>query len=90
MGIQPDHEIIDIMESGSWSILSRYYRDFVASPNTPSGQYNIHSSHLQIFSASVLLRHISNLSHVLIEQAWWDDPMVRGEAAILLGNDEKA
>ena len=76
VGVQPDHETTDIMESWTWSQLSVFYRDFVASPNTPSGQFNIHGSPVKRFPASAPLRHISHLPDALIGQARWDDPMV--------------
>ena len=69
VGIQPNHKTTDIMESSSWSIVSRYNKDFTVSPNTASGQINIHESHVQRFPASVLLRNISHLSDALIGQA---------------------
>ena len=45
---------------------------------------------MERFVASVPLRHVSHLSDALIGQVRWDDPAVKYEASIVLGEDDTA
>ncbi|KAF8453402.1 hypothetical protein BDZ91DRAFT_808010 [Kalaharituber pfeilii] len=88
VGIQDDHETLDVPESGSWTTVAAAHRDLMATNGTPSGQINIHGYPTHRFPAAVALRHISALSDALIGQRRWDDPAVLIEADLVLGENE--
>jgi hypothetical protein len=90
IAIQPDHETLDLPEVGTWSYLAACHRDLVAPNTTPSGQINTHGRPLDRFPASLPLRHISHLSDALVGQNRWDNPLVRREAEIVLGENDDA
>ena len=87
LGIQEDHETLDIPECGTWTLVVQAHRDLIAPKTTPSGQINTHGRTLGRFPASLPLRHISHLSDALVGQTRWDDPLVQMEMGIVLGGD---
>lgn len=90
VGIQDDHETLDVPESGTWASIAQTHRDLLATNGTPSGQTNIHGRPMERFPASVALRNISALSDALIGLRRWDDPQVLADRDILLGSDDRA
>ena len=90
VGVQDDHETLDVPESGTWSSVAATHRDLLATKGTPSGQGNIHRFSPYRFPAAVTMRHISALSDALVGQRCWDDPQVIMERNWLLGADAKA
>ena len=57
---------------------------------TPSGQTNIHGRPVGKLPGSVPLNHISDLSDTLVGRSRWDDPLVKLEAELALGKNDKA
>lgn len=88
VGIQDDHETLDVPEPGSWSSVAATHRDLTATNGTPSGQINTHGFSPYRFPAAVAMRNISALSDALVGQRRWDDPHVVIERNWLLGPDD--
>ena len=57
---------------------------------SPSGKLNIHDRPVGKFLGSVPLNHISRLLDALVGRRWWVDPLVKLEAELVLGKNDKA
>ena len=90
VGVQDDHQTLNVPESGSWSSVAAMHRDLVVTNGTPSRQINMHGFPPYRFPAAVSMRNISALSDALVGQRRWDDPVVVIERNWLLGPDEDA
>ena len=89
VGIQKDHQVLDIPECGTWETLVNAHRDLSTLPTTPSGQVNIHGHPKFRFPSSIEFRGFSAISDALIGQRKWTSPAVVNECEILLGSDEE-
>ena len=76
VGIQDDHETLDMPESRSWSSVAATHGDLSTTNGTPLGQINTHVYHPYRLPAAVIMRNISSLSDALVGQRRWDDSQV--------------
>jgi hypothetical protein len=87
VGIQEDHETLDMAEGGSWSQLSAAHRDLLPGPSSPSGLGNLYSKIPYAFPAALPLTGLGAISDALVGRVRWDSPVVRAELNILFGPD---
>ncbi|KAL9123023.1 MAG: hypothetical protein Q9187_000414 [Circinaria calcarea] len=88
-GIREDDGItLDNAQSENLNDISILHRD-LASPNlSPSGRPNCYGRLSEPFAAAVKLPASSAIGDSLLGLRSWNDPMVRAERAILLGEDD--
>jgi hypothetical protein len=79
VGIQEDHETLDMPDGGTWSQLSAAYRDLLLEPTSPSGLGNLYSKVPYAFPAALPLTGLGAISNALVGRIRWDSPMVRAE-----------
>lgn len=87
VGIQEDHETLEVIEGGSWAELATAHRDLRPASRTPSGLANRYATIPYAFPAATQVASISALSDALVGRRRWTDPAVLTERAVLLGND---
>ena len=87
VGIQEDHQSLDVAESGSWSELSNAHRDLTHASMTPSGLPNRYATIPYKFPAAVSLVGLGGISDALVGRQRWDTPNVLREVRLLLGQD---
>lgn len=89
VGIQDDHEAMEVTEMGTWSMLSAAHRDLVAPDFTPSGKSNAYGKIPYAFPGAVQLATTSSLSAALVGRQKWTMHSVTYERNIMLmGSDE--
>jgi hypothetical protein len=72
VGIQKDHEALEVVEGGTWSELSAAHRDQRSPPATPSGLPNKHGAIPFRFPASININGLSPVSDALVGAKRWD------------------
>jgi len=87
MGIQEDHETLEVVKGGSWAELTTVHRDLHPTSRTPSGLSNRYATIPYAFPAATQVASISAISDALIGRRRWTNPAVIAERAVLLGND---
>ena len=88
MGIEEDHENLELYGTCPWEEASRSHRDMVAIKKEPSGQSHHFAIGEERFSASVELRGISALGDALVGARRWDSKSVIRERDVVLGEDD--
>lgn len=74
VGIQEDHETLEMIEGGMWSQLSAAHRDLLPCPASPSGLVNHYGGILFCFPAAVPLTGRGPISDALVGCVCWDNP----------------
>jgi hypothetical protein len=87
VGVQDDHETLDVIEGGTWSDLALSHRDLTAPKATPSGLPNRHGIIPYRFPAAVEIAGLGALSDALVCRRRWDSPLVIQERNLILGTD---
>ena len=67
VGIQDDHELLDIIKSGTWLWVAAVHRDLTHADNTPLGLLNCYGEILFWFPAAVALTRLGSISDALVE-----------------------
>ena len=88
MGIEKDHESLELYGTCSWEEASRSHRDMTAIKKEPSGQSHHFGIGEEKFSASIELREISALSDALLGARRWNSKSVIRERNLVLGEDD--
>ena len=84
IGIQDDHDNLEVTEGGTWVELADAHRDLKAPPRTPSGHANLYGAIPYRFPAAVELTAASALSDALLGKRRWDSPAVIRDRNLLL------
>jgi len=87
MGVQGDHESLDMTEVSSWEEIHRAQRDMVPMKKEPTGaplRFGIGSGR---FAGSVEMHGISRLGDAILGLTKWDTRAVQKERDIVLGLD---
>lgn len=87
VGVQDDHETLEVLEGGTWSELSEAHRDLQSPKATPSGLANRYGAIPYRFPAAVEIAGLGAISDALVCRRRWDSPMVKKERDVLLGSD---
>lgn len=90
IGVQGDHQTLDILEAGTWDELAISHRDLEAPRSTPSGLANRYGAIPYRFPAAVELTGLGALSDALVCRRRWTSAAVLRERDILLGADRDA
>jgi hypothetical protein len=90
VGLQDDLETLEVVEGGTWDMLSRSHRDMTAPEATPSGLANRYGAIPYRFPASVELSGLGALSDALVCRRRWDSALVIRDRDIMLGRDREA
>ncbi|KAI9834927.1 MAG: hypothetical protein M1819_002650 [Sarea resinae] len=85
--VQPDHQMLELPESGTWEELSASHRDLTPPPSSPSGHPNIHRKVPGAFPAAVQLTGLGALSDALLGRRRWTDPAVLEGHDLLFSSD---
>jgi len=89
--VQPDLSSLEVLDGGTWEMLSESHRDMTSPFKTPSGLSNRYGKIPYQFPASTLLNGLGSLSSALNCQARWNDLGVLNERYRLLkGNRSTA
>jgi hypothetical protein len=89
-GLQRDLETLEVVESGTWSDLSRAHRDLVAAPLSPSGLPNRYGAIPFAFPAAVELEGLGAISDAMVCRRRHDKVAVVMEKRLLLkGTDHQ-
>jgi len=87
VGVQDDHDNLEVTEGGTWAELADAHRDLKAPPRTPSGHANLYGAIPYRFPAAVELTAASALSDALLGRRRWDSPaVIRDRDLLLTGN----
>ncbi|MCJ1412158.1 hypothetical protein MMC19_006250 [Ptychographa xylographoides] len=87
VGVREDGETLDNVESDKWSALVRAHAGQTGDIITPSGLANRYAPIPYKFPPSTQLWLASPVSRALVCRTSWDDPVVQGQANVLLGSD---
>ena len=85
--IQNDHNILEVIESGTWSRVAAAHRDLIHAEKSPSDLANQYGTILYKFPATVLLTELGPISDALIECQWWNVPSIIRLRNLLLESD---
>ncbi|KAK6523179.1 hypothetical protein TWF694_006074 [Orbilia ellipsospora] len=88
VGMDDDHNTLEIPQLGNWETISRLHRDLLPSKHTPSGNINYHHPPKQRFPAAIEFRGLGPIPDARIGQRRWDSPAVFEDAQALLGGEE--
>lgn len=87
VGILQDNETLEVLESGTRSLLKTAHRDMGASLSSPSGHPNRYGGIPFRFPAATELMNVSAISDALMGRRTWESPAVIRERDILFGID---
>jgi hypothetical protein len=90
VAVQEDDETLEVVEGGTWSILSEAHRDQISPTATPSGLPNRYGATPYRFPAGMELCGLGAISDALVCRRRWGSPAVVRERDVLLGNDRAA
>ncbi|ESZ98114.1 hypothetical protein SBOR_1493 [Sclerotinia borealis F-4128] len=82
--VQDDLSTLEIIDAGSWEMLSQTHRDMVAPIATPSGLENSYGAIPYKFPAAVEISGLGHLSNALVCARRWDSLAVLHDRDILL------
>ena len=89
VGVQEDHETLNIVKSDTWSELFLIYHDFIHVSTFLSELFNKYSMILHWFSGAISLTGLGGISDALVGRQQWDTPNVMHEIHVLLGQNIK-
>ena len=84
VGVQEDHEALEVIDGGTWSELSVAHRDLISPKATPSGLANRYGAIPYRFPAAVEVSGLGALSDALVCRRRWDSPAVVEERDMML------
>lgn len=91
VGVDSDHDGLDMEESGSWEEVSRANRDMLAMRIGPTGQSHRFGVGDGQFAGCVEIRGVSPIGDVLVGARGWESgPVLRERDAILGSSERKA
>jgi hypothetical protein len=91
VGLQDDLTTLEVVEGGTWEMLSNAHRDMVSPSATPSGLANRYGAIPYKFPAAVEITGLGPLSDALVCRRRWDSALVLRDRDILLsGSREEA
>jgi hypothetical protein len=91
VGLQDDLSTLEVVEGGTWEMLSSAHRDMVSPAATPSGLANRYGAIPYKFPAAVEVAGLGALSDALVCRRRWDSALVLQDRDTLLnGTQEKA
>ena len=90
VGLQDDLATLELVESGTWEMLSAAHRDLVAPQATPSGLGNRYGPIPYKFPAAVEVVGLGALSDALVCRRRWDSGLVLRDRDIMLSGDWEA
>jgi hypothetical protein len=89
VGLQDDLTTLEVVEGGTWEMLSEVHRDLTAPRATPSGLANRYGSIPYKFPAAVEVAGLGALSDALVCRRRWDSPAVlRDRDTLLIGRQD--
>ena len=91
VGVDSDHDGLDMRESGSWEEVSRAHRDMWAIRTGPTGQSHKFGVGNGRFAGCVEIRGVSAIGDALVGARGWErGPVLRERDAILGSSESKA
>ena len=87
IGIQDDHEQLEVNEAGTYSMISAAHREQTAPSASPSGFPNRYGAIPYAFPAGTQLTGLGEISDALVGRIKWTDPNVQMVRTILLGGN---
>jgi len=91
VGLQDDLTTLEVVEGGTWEMLSNAHRDMASPSATPSGLANRYGAIPYKFPAAVEITGLGPLSDALVCRRRWDSALVLRDRDILLsGSREEA
>ena len=88
VGVNQDHEGLDMKECGSWEEVSGAHRNMWAMKVGPTGQSHRFGVGEGRFAGSIEMRGMSGLGDALVGARRWDSEAVLMERDLVLGSDE--
>jgi hypothetical protein len=89
VGVQDDLTTLEVVEGGTWEMLSDSHRDMVSPQATPSGLANRYGVIPYKFPAAVEITGLGPLSDALVCRRRWDSALVLRDRDILLCGDRE-
>jgi hypothetical protein len=87
VGLQGDLATLEVVEGGTWEMLSKAHRDMTAPEFTPSGLANRYGAIPYRFPAAVEVAGLGALSDALVCRRKWDSlAVLKDRDTLLLGN----
>jgi hypothetical protein len=87
VGLQDDMTTLEVVEGGTWEMLSNAHRDMVSPQATPSGLANRYGAIPYKFPAAVEITGLGPLSDALVCRRRWDSAQVLRDYRTLLCGD---
>jgi hypothetical protein len=76
MRMQADHQLLEVVEAGTWEEISKCHRDLIPASRSPSGKPNVYASIPYAFPASAHLDTGSPIGEALLGRKRWTNAEV--------------